>query len=89
MVTRTARTYLRESVSIAAKGARLLRVFRFQMVDVNAVGIRERRAFDEENILGVELSATREVIGAGDHGIIDQENFVVHVIVAPGRCVGR
>jgi hypothetical protein len=35
------------------------------------------------------LGATREVIGAGDHGIVDQKNFVVHEIVARGRCVGR
>ena len=72
-----------------SKAAGSGRVFRFQMIDVRAVGIRERRAFDEENILGVELDAPREVIGASDHSIIDQENFVVHVIVAPGRCVGR
>ena len=59
------------------------------MIDVHAVGLGERLAFYEENILGVELGATREVIGARDHAVVDQENFVVHEIVAPGRCVGR
>ena len=59
------------------------------MIDVAAVGFGERRAFDEENVLGVELGAPGKVIGAGDDGVVDDENFVVHVIVAPGRRVGR
>jgi len=57
------------------------------MVDVRAVGIRERRAFDEQNVLRVKLSAPREIIRAGDHCVVDYENFVVHEIVTPGRCV--
>ena len=65
------------------------RVFLFQVIDVGAVGFGERRVFDKENILGVELSAAREVIGAGDHGVVDHQDFVVHEIVAPGWCVGR
>ncbi len=65
------------------------RVFPLQVIDVNAVGLGERCAFDEQNILGVELGAAREVIGTGDHGVVDHENFVVHEIVVPGRCVRR
>jgi hypothetical protein len=30
------------------------------MVDIRAVGIGERRAFDEQNVLGVELARLRE-----------------------------
>ena len=56
-------------------------ILRDQVVDVPAVGLGERRAFDEQNILGVELGAAREVVGAGDHGVVDHENFVVHEIV--------
>jgi len=37
-------------------------VFPFQVIDISAVGLGERRAFDEQNILGVELGAEREVI---------------------------
>ncbi len=59
------------------------------MIDIRAVGIGERRAFDEQNVLGVELSAPRKIIRAGDHRIVDHENFVVHEIVAPGRGVRR
>src|ERR1035438_8008386 len=64
-------------------------VLLFQVIDVNAVGFGQRGAFDKENIFGIELRATREVIGAGDHGVVDDEDFVVHEIVAPGRGVGR
>ena len=59
------------------------------MIDVSAVCVGERRAFDEENILGLELGTAREVIGAGDHAVVDHENFVVHEIVAPVRRIGR
>ena len=54
-----------------------------------AVRLGERRAFDEENVLGIKLRAPRKIIRAGDHSIVDHKNFVVHVIVAPGRRVGR
>ena len=67
----------------------LLRVFRFQMIDVRTVDIRQRRAFDKENVLGVELCAPRKVIRTGDHSIVDHENLVMHEIVAPGRRVRR
>ena len=59
------------------------------MIDVRAVHVRERRAFDEENVLGVKLCAPRKIIRTGDHDVVDHENFVVHEIVTPGRRVGR
>ena len=59
------------------------------MINVRAVHVRERRAFDEENVLGVELCAPGEIIGTGDHSVVDHENFVVHEIVAPGRRIRR
>ena len=55
------------------------------MVDVRAVHLRERRAFNEENVLGIKLRAPRKIIRTGDHSIVDHKNFVVHVIVAAGR----
>ena len=76
-----------EGLKRCRKGLR--RVFGFQMIDIRAVGIGQRRAFDEQNVLCVELRAPREVIGARDHRIVDHENFVVHEIVAPGRGVRR
>ena len=59
------------------------------MIDVRAVHVRERRAFDEENVLGVDLGAAGEVIGAGNHVVVDDQHFVVHEIVMAGWCVGR
>ena len=41
------------------------------MIDIRAVGIGEWRAFDEQNVFGVELSAPRKIIRAGDHRIVD------------------
>ena len=60
-----------------------------QVVDVSAVGFGERRTLDEQNVFSVELGASREIIGPGDHGVVDDENFVVHEIVVPSRCVRR
>ncbi len=40
------------------------------MIDIRAVGVREWRAFDEENVLYVELCAPRDVIETGNHGVI-------------------
>jgi len=59
------------------------------VIDVRAVGFGQGRAFDKENVLGIELRAPREIIRAGDHGIIDHENFVVHEIVVSGGPVRR
>ena len=64
-------------------------VFRYQMVDVFAVGLGERCAFEEEDVLGVELGAPGEIVGAGDNGVVDDEDFVVHEIVPASRAVGR
>jgi len=59
------------------------------MVDVNAVGFGQRRAFDEQNVFGVELCAPRKIIRTGDDGVINHQNLVVHEIVPAGRAVGR
>jgi hypothetical protein len=67
MVARTARNPCGTRSVSPRKAARLLGVFRFQMVDVSAVRLSERRAFDEKNFLGIELRAPRKIIRAGDH----------------------
>ncbi|PYK37667.1 MAG: hypothetical protein DME49_10965 [Verrucomicrobia bacterium] len=64
-------------------------IFLHQMVDVSTVRFGQRRAFDEQNVFGVELRAARKVVRTGDDGIVDQKNLVVHVIVPAGRTVGR
>ena len=74
-------TRLRQAASAIATASHGLRrgrgrVFPFQVIDVGAVGLGDRRAFDKENILGVELGAAREVIGAGDHGVVDQRTLL-------------
>src|ERR1017187_4821127 len=63
-------------------------VLLFQVIDVNAICFGERRAFDKENIFGVELRAPREVIRAGDDGVINDQDLVMHEIVAAARRVG-
>src|SRR2546423_12331929 len=63
-------------------------VLLFQMIDVGTVLFSEGRAFDEQNVLRVELGAPGKIVGTRDHGVVDNENFVVHVIMAPGRAVG-
>ena len=59
------------------------------MIDVTAVGFGERGAVEEKNVLGVELGAAGKVVGTGNDGVVDDEHFVVHVIVFAGRRVGR
>ena len=58
-------------------------VFLDQVVDIDAVRFRQRCAFHEENIFGVELRATREVIGARDHGVIDDDSPIILFPSAP------
>ena len=59
------------------------------MINVPTISFSQRGAFYEENILGVELCAAREVIRAGYHTVIDYQDLVMHEIVAPGGRVGR
>jgi hypothetical protein len=54
-------------VSRSALG--LGRGFRFQVADVSAVRLRERRAFNEENVLGVKLTACLRL---GRFALLDQ-----------------
>ena len=64
-------------------------VFRFQMVDVCTVGVRKRRALNEENVLSVKLRASRKIIRTSDYRIVDYKHLVVHVVVVADRRVGR
>src|SRR5205085_3284700 len=67
----------------------LLPILHLQVIDVVTVGLRQSSASNEENVLGVELGAAGEIVRAGDYGVVDDENLVVHEIVAPGRGVRR
>src|ERR1700726_2598601 len=60
-----------------------------EVINILAVGFRQWRAVDEEDVFGVELRASGEIIGAGDDGVIDHQNFVVHEIVDAGWGVRR
>ena len=85
---------LNVSVSTASRNRRAAAtksagILRFQVIDVTAVGLGERRAFDEENVLGVELGAPREVVRACDDGVVDDQDLVMHEVVAAGRTVRR
>jgi hypothetical protein len=59
------------------------------MVDVVAVGLGEGGAFEEEDVLGVKLGAPGKIVGTGDNGVIDDEDFVVHEIVAASWAIRR
>src|SRR5258708_2133710 len=55
------------------------RIAPHEPADVVAVGARERLAFDEEDVLRVRLGVLREIVAPGDHGVVHDDHFVMHV----------
>src|SRR6476660_5492201 len=49
--------------------------------DVGDRILSERRAFDRQHVLGVRLGRVREVVRAGDHRVVDDQELVVHEVV--------
>src|SRR5690242_4473856 len=64
-------------------------IFLNQVIYVSAVRFSKCRALDEKNVFSVEFGAPREIVGTGDYGVIDHQNFVVHEIVSAGWRIGR
>jgi hypothetical protein len=49
------------------------------VIDVGAVAFDQERVFDEEDILGVEFGAARQVMRTGDDGVVDLPTMVARL----------